>query len=391
MNAPAFEGGRSLVVRAAAVGVAGLALTAVGVALDPRRALFAYLTAYVYWLGIALAAMVFLMANETAGARWFVVVRRLLESLPATVLVLAVLFLPVALGMRQLFPWVDPAAATHAPLQPWAHGEQKLAIHLWEHRHPWMNVPFFLVRAGLYFVIWIAVATLLRGWSLKQDQSGDPALTLKMRRLSAGGLPFVALAITFAAFDWQMSLSAFLFSTIFGVYWFAGSFVSAVAVLILAVAAASRFEPLKSALNPEPRARARKVPARLHRLLGLHRLLPVPAHLDRQPPRGGALVPGAVRHRVEVGGDLPRAGPVRGALRVPALPRPQAAHAPAGLLVGVDPGGALRGRLLGGDAPGLAARAAAQLDGPQRPPGGGRGDAGLRGVAPAGPRAAAGP
>jgi hypothetical protein len=250
MNAPAFEGGRSLVVRAAAVGLAGLALTAVGVALDPRRALFAYLTAYVYWLGIALAAMVFLMANETAGARWFVVVRRLLESIPATVLVLAVLFLPVALGMRQLFPWVDPSAATHAPLQPWAHGEQKLAIHLWEHRHPWMNVPFFLIRAGLYFLIWIGVATLLRSWSIRQDQSGDPQLTLKMRRLSAGGLPFVALAITFAAFDWQMSLSAFLFSTIFGVYWFAGSFVSAVAVLILAVAAASRFEPLKSALNP---------------------------------------------------------------------------------------------------------------------------------------------
>lgn len=250
MNAPPFTGGRSLAVRAATVGVIGLALTAAGYAMDPRRALFAYLTAYVYWLGIALAGMVFLMANESAGAKWYVVVRRLLESQPAAVLALAVLFVPVALGMRQLFPWVDPTTASHAPLQPWAHGEQKLAIHLWEHRHPWMNVPFFLFRAVLYFVIWIGIATLLRRWSLGQDGSGDPALTLKRRRLSAGGLPFVALAITFAAFDWQMSLSAFLFSTIFGVYWFAGSFVSAVAVLILAVAAASRVEPLKSALNP---------------------------------------------------------------------------------------------------------------------------------------------
>lgn len=89
----------------------------------------------------------------------------------------------------------------------------------------------------------------MRGWSLRQDESGDPELTLKMRRLGAGGLPFVALAITFAAVDWQMSLSAFVFSTIFGVYWFSGSLVAALGVLIIAVAAAAREEPLRGALN----------------------------------------------------------------------------------------------------------------------------------------------
>ena len=249
MNAAPFTGGRTLMIRAAAVGVIGLAATAAGGAFDVRRALFAYLAAFVYWVGIAAAAMVFLMANEAANSKWYIVVRRLLETIPAAFTVLAVLFIPIALGMGSIFPWVAPTASMHTPIQPWAHGEGPLAIHLWEHRHPWMNVPFFLVRAVVYFAIWLGVAMLLRGWSLAQDQSGAPELKLKMRRLGAGGLPFVALAITFAAFDWQMSLSAFLFSTIFGVYWFAGSLVAAIAAWIIAAAAASREEPLKSAIN----------------------------------------------------------------------------------------------------------------------------------------------
>ncbi|HQR29850.1 MAG TPA: hypothetical protein PLL32_05530 [Anaeromyxobacteraceae bacterium] len=250
MNAAPFTGGRTLMTRAAVVGVVGLAATAAGAAMDPRRALYAYLAAFVYWSGIAAAAMVFLMANEAANAKWYIVVRRLLEALPTAFTVLAVLFLPIALFAGRIFPWVDPTAATHAALQPWAHGEGKLAIHLWEHRHPWMNLPFFLVRAAVYFLVWLGVAAAMRRWSLAQDASGAPELKLKMRRLGAGGLPFVALAITFAAFDWQMSLSAFLFSTIFGVYWFAGSLVAAIGMLILAAAAASREEPLKSAINP---------------------------------------------------------------------------------------------------------------------------------------------
>jgi hypothetical protein len=249
MNAAPFTGGRTLMIRAAAVGVVGLAATAAGGAFDARRALYAYLAAFVYWAGIALAAMVFLMANEAANSRWYIVVRRILESLPTSLTVLAVLFLPIVFGMGRIFPWVDPTAASHVPVQPWAHGEAKLAVHLWEHRHPWMNVPFFLIRAAIYFAIWLGVGMLMRGWSLAQDASGAPELKLKMRRMGAGGLPFVALAITFAAFDWQMSLSAFLFSTIFGVYWFSGSLVAAIAAWIIATAAAAREEPLKGAIN----------------------------------------------------------------------------------------------------------------------------------------------
>jgi len=241
MNAPAFTGGKRLVRGAAALGIGGLLLTGAGAFFDPRRALFAYLTAYTYWTGIAAAALVFLMANEASGARWYVVVRRILEAIPASLGVLAVLFVPIALGMKELYPW---AAATSAlPLDP-------KAARLWEHRHAWLNVPFFLSRAVLYLLVLLGVGELMRGFSLKQDGTGDPELSRKMRRLGAGALPIVALAITFAAVDWQMSLSAFVFSTIFGVYWFAGSMVAATGVLIIAVAAAAREEPLGKALNP---------------------------------------------------------------------------------------------------------------------------------------------
>jgi hypothetical protein len=237
MNAPPFTGGRGLLVRSAVVGGAGIALSAVGAAIDPRRAAFAWLTAIVYWTGIAVAALVFLMANRAAGARWYTVLRRLLETIPSSLVVLAVLFVPVLLGARLVYPWVDPR------------GLPADQLHLWEHRHAWLNLPAFVARAAVYFAVWIAIAALLRGWSLRQDASGDPALTARARRLAAGGLPFVALAITFAAVDWQMSLSAFIASTIFGVYWFAGSLVGALAILILGMAAASREEPLRGALN----------------------------------------------------------------------------------------------------------------------------------------------
>jgi hypothetical protein len=219
------SGGRIL-AGAAVAAAAGLGLTAVLAALDLRRALFGYHVAFTYWVGIAVAALMLLMIFHAAGARWMTVVRRLLEVIPLTIPVLLVLFLPVALGMRHLFPWVDLGGVT---------GE---ALHVWEHRRPWLNVPFFLLRSALYFGVWIAVSHLLYRWSVRQDESGAPELTLRQRRLGAGALPLVALAITFAAVDWQMSLDVSLASTIFGVYYFAGSFVAAVAVLILAVVAA---------------------------------------------------------------------------------------------------------------------------------------------------------
>ncbi len=226
-----WEGGVRARSLAGAIGAGGLALTLLGGILgDPRRALFSYLVAYVYWLGIALGALILLGSLHASNARWPVVLRRFLEFLPSALPLFAVLLVPILVGRHHLFPWVDPAALP-----------EELRKNV-EHKAPYLNVPFFVVRAAIYFGLWIAVSWLLRAWSIRQDAVGGVTLTVWQRRLGAGSLPFLALTMTFAAFDWMMSLDPRFYSTIFGVYWFAGSFVCAFAVLAIG-AAATRGDP----------------------------------------------------------------------------------------------------------------------------------------------------
>jgi len=223
MSAAAWKGGAAGLRNAAILAVVGLGVTAAFAALDARRALFAYLVAFVVWCGIAVASLILLGSLHAAAARWPVVLRRFLETVPQTLWLFAVLFVPVIVGMRKLFPWVTPEAVTDPTM---AH-----AIH---HKAPYLNASFFLWRAAIYFVVWLLVATALRSWSIRQDQDGAPRLTAWQRRLGAGALPFLALTMTFASFDWMMSLDPRFYSTIFGVYWFAGSFMCAFAVVIIA-------------------------------------------------------------------------------------------------------------------------------------------------------------
>ncbi len=226
-----WEGGVRARNLAGAIGAGGLALTLLGgIVGDPRRALYAYLVAFVYWVGLALGALILLGSFHAASAKWPVVLRRFLESLPASLPLFVVLLVPILVGMRHLFPWVDLGA-----LQ----GDLR---HLAEHRRPYLNVPFFVVRAAIYFAVWIGVSHLLRAWSVRQDTAGGYELTRRQRALGAGSLPFLALTMSFAAFDWMMSLDARFYSTIFGVYWFAGSFLGAFCVLAIA-AAATRDDP----------------------------------------------------------------------------------------------------------------------------------------------------
>jgi hypothetical protein len=225
MNLDRWQGGRRLLGWATGLGVAGLVLTLVGGFFDARRALFSYLVAFAYWLGIVLGVLLLLGALHATNARWSVVVRRFVENVPAALPIFVPLFLPIALGMKVLYPWADPSR-----LDPELQ-------HVVAHKAPYLNGGFFVVRAVIYFVVWIVVAHLLRAWSLRQDEGGGPALLVRQRRLGAGSLPFVALTMTFAAFDWMMSLDPRFYSTIYGVYWFAGSFMGAFAVTILAARA----------------------------------------------------------------------------------------------------------------------------------------------------------
>ncbi len=223
-----WTGGRRAALTAGVVGLAGLALTALGGAFDARRALYAYLVAFTFWLGIALGALLLLGSFHASNARWPVVLRRFVEHVPAVIPLFLVLFVPIVLGRHQLFPWTTPDALE---------GELRRLV---EHKRPYLNTSFFVVRAVLYFASWVVVAELLRRWSLRQDVTGGITLTRWQRRLGAGSLPLLALTLTFAAFDWIMSVDPRFYSTIFGAYWFAGSFMGAFAVIAIAGALTRR-------------------------------------------------------------------------------------------------------------------------------------------------------
>jgi hypothetical protein len=217
-----FEGGRRLFQVAAAVAVASFAATVIGFLFEPRPTMFSYLVALVYWLGIALGSLILLAIFHASNAKWPVVVRRILEKISASNVVFVPLFLPIAFGVRLIYLWAArPANLDH---------QTRVLL---DHRSPYLNVPFFLVRTAVYFAIWVMVAYALHAWSQQQDSSRDIRLTIKQRRLGAISLPFLGLSITFAAFDWLMSLDASWYSTLFGVYYFAGAFVAAIALLTL--------------------------------------------------------------------------------------------------------------------------------------------------------------
>ncbi|MFP2956825.1 hypothetical protein ACLEPN_03070 [Myxococcus sp. 1LA] len=225
-----WEGSPRVRRGALAVGVLGLGATGAGALAAPRETAYGYLFAFAYWLSLCLGALLILAAFHASRARWPTVLRRPLEVLSACCPLFAVLFVPVALAMPQLFPWVSP------PPDLGSHG-----LHLLEHKRPYLNVPFFLARAIFYFGVWGAVGWLLYRWSVRQDvETGISArsvqLTLWQRRLSAGALPMLVLCLSFASLDWMMSLEPLWQSTVYGFYVGCGAVVAALSTVAVLAA-----------------------------------------------------------------------------------------------------------------------------------------------------------
>jgi hypothetical protein len=221
-----FQGGRSWLLGGGAVGLLLLLASVAGLYMGDEAAQQAaaasYLVAFAYWCGIAMASVILLMIFHATRAKWMIVLRRPVELMGATLPLFLLLFIPIVLGLRHLYSWVEPAATL-----------PRETLALLAHKRPWLNPNFFIGR-GFFYIAFVAfVGGRLFGWSKKQDTTGEVRLSQRQRNLGAGGLPFVALAITFAAFDWLMSLNPTWFSTVFGVYFFGGSFVSALSLLAI--------------------------------------------------------------------------------------------------------------------------------------------------------------
>jgi hypothetical protein len=194
----------------------------------------AYLVAYMLWLGVALGSMALLMVQHLTGGAWGVVIRRPLEAATSTIPAMAALFLPIVFGMHDLYEWTHPEAAND-PMN-----QQKAA---------YLNTPFFLIRAVLYFAIWIVMGQLLLKWSKEQDQTGDPALASKMTWLSGGGLVVYSLTLTFAVTDWVMSVNPHWFSTMWGPMFMVGQALVALAFAICMLVMLSDEAPMDKVVN----------------------------------------------------------------------------------------------------------------------------------------------
>ena len=202
----------------------GAALFAVGVAFDSQRAMFAYLTAYVFAASIAVGAVLFLAIGHTTGAGWMAVLRRRAEDIASIFPLLIVLFVPIGVGIRVLYPWAQPEGVWTDELR--AHIAPKIA---------YLNTGFFLVRSAVYLASWTVVAEVLRRISREQDASSAPALGERQASFAAATLPWMAFTLTFAAFDWLMSLDPTWSSNVFGIYLFGGGFGAASGLLALLV------------------------------------------------------------------------------------------------------------------------------------------------------------
>ncbi len=188
-----------------------------------RRFYHAYLVAFCYFLSIAVGALFFVMLQHLVSAKWSVVIRRIAEILASTFPLLLVLFLagilvPMLLGSDGLYSWSSAAA----------HDDHHIHV-----KAAYLNVPFFAARTIAYFVIWTLLARYFFRKSIAQDESGDPLISDQQRFVSGPAIIVFAFVTAFAAFDILMSLHPTWYSTMFGVYFFAGAAVSIFALLAL--------------------------------------------------------------------------------------------------------------------------------------------------------------
>jgi len=209
--------------RAFMAGAIAIVLCVIFGFLNKEQLLRSYLFAYIYWLTIPLGCTAILMLHNMTGGWWGYPIRRLLEAGTRTFSLMAILFVPVWLGMSHLYPWVQ------TPIKTW-----------------YLNTRFFTVRAVIYFAIWLTLSHFLNKWSSEQDKTGDPKLLTSLETISAPGLILWGIAVTYASIDWAMSLDPHWFSTMYGMIFMIVGALGGMSFVIFVLRMLSGHEPVKS-------------------------------------------------------------------------------------------------------------------------------------------------
>jgi hypothetical protein len=219
-----FEGNRfaGLSLLFGLVAFVALALSVVGAMINPHQFSFSWLFAFAFFFTLCAGCLFWTIVHYATDAEWSVVVRRQLENIAVLLAVMAVFFLPILFLRHHLYEWMNIPPGKEATL---------------DSKRAYLNWNFFVVRAIVFFGFFIIASQLLRRFSVRQDKDGNPKFTIWLRKIAFASLPMFALFLSFGAFDWLMSLNYRWFSTMFGVYIFAGAAGSSMSLLVLVITA----------------------------------------------------------------------------------------------------------------------------------------------------------
>lgn len=220
--------------------LAGLVLCVIGVFMSSEglnRFFESYLVGYLFWFGITLGSLGLLLLHNVTGGGWGFVIRRMLEASIRNLWLIALLFVPILVfGLHHLYSWSNP--------------EVVAADKVLQSKQAYLNVPFFTIRAVFYFVVWGAMAYLHNKSSRRQNESDDPKIYERSTNSSAFGLIVFIMTVTFAYFDWLMSLTPHWFSSLFGAVMVGSQALSTLALMALLVAKLAGRTELVSRIEP---------------------------------------------------------------------------------------------------------------------------------------------
>lgn len=222
------------------VGIVLWIISIIGAFFSPGDFFRSYLMGYLLWISITLGSLAVVMLQYLTGGAWGIVSRRALESASQTLPLLVVLFIPLCFGLHSLYDWAHPDLV-----------QKEYSL---QHRSGYLNVPFFIIRAAIYFAIWGVFTYFLNRWSTEQDRSDEMETRVSIQKrlvaLSSPGLVVYVFTVSFAAVDWAESLETDWHSTIWGFLFVAQHGISAFAFAIIVLAWLSRYEPFRDKLKP---------------------------------------------------------------------------------------------------------------------------------------------
>jgi hypothetical protein len=230
-------GQRSLIV--------GVAFGAIAVFLAftrPAEFYRAYLLGFMCWLGVALGSMAIIMIRHLTGGGWGVVIRRLQGAAMRTLPLLAILFIPVILGMHHLYIWARPLDQV---------ADKHLREHLDQITRTYLTTTGFAIRAVFYFAIWNLLSFLLTKWSHQGDRPDARDNTQRFKTVAGPGLILYAFTISFAVIDWVMSIDPSWISTIFGLIILIGQMLSAMCFAVVIERILFNYKPMSEMLKPD--------------------------------------------------------------------------------------------------------------------------------------------